>query len=140
MPALRQSLAQLVVDALALSGRLPARRHRLPARRQLANDRHVQIAEHRQGDRARNRRRGHDEVVRIDAQPADAGPLMDAELVLLVDDHQAQPGELHVLLHQRLRADDQVDVAGGERGQGVASFGGVSAPVSSRRRTRLWAR
>ncbi len=31
--------------------------------------------------------------------------------MLLVDHHQAQPGELHVLLHQRLRADHQIDLS-----------------------------
>ena len=89
----------------------PARAHRLPAGRQLADQRDVQVAEDRQRDRARNGRRRHHQVVRIGPQLANAGALMHAELVLLVDDHQPQPGELHALLHQRLRADHQVDLA-----------------------------
>ena len=79
--------------------------------------------------------------MRIDAELADAGPLVDAELVLLVDDHQAEPGELHVLLHQRLRADDQIDLAGLDAVQRLARVpSAVRPPVSSSRRTRLWAR
>ena len=39
----------------------------------------------------------------IDAEPAHLGPLVDAELVLLVDDHQAEPGKLHIVLDQRRR-------------------------------------
>ena len=44
--------------------------------------------------------------MRIDAQPPDPRSLVDAELVLLVDYHQAQAGELHFLLDQRLGTDD----------------------------------
>ena len=43
--------------------------------------------------------------------PLGLGPLEDAELVLLVHDHQAQPRERHVLLDQGVRADDDVGVA-----------------------------
>ena len=79
--------------------------------------------------------------MRIDAELADARPLVDAELVLLVDDHQSQPGELHVLLHQRLRADHQIDLAAADgRPAPRGAPSGVRPPVSSRRRTRLWAR
>jgi hypothetical protein len=35
--------------------------------------------------------------------------------VLLVDDDEAEVGELHVLLDQRLRADGEVQLAVGER-------------------------
>ena len=42
------------------------------------------------------------------------GPLPHAELVLLVDDDQAEVGELDVLLDQRLRADGDVHLALGE--------------------------
>ncbi len=101
-----QLFAQVLVEPGPLVFLEPARLDHVAARRQLADDRHVQVAEHGQRGGARDGRRGHDEVVRIDPEPADAGSLVDPELVLLVDDHQAKPGELHVLLHQRLRADD----------------------------------
>ena len=38
----------------------------------------------------------------------------DAEALLLVDDQQAEVAELHVLREQAVRADDDVDLAGGE--------------------------
>ena len=41
-------------------------------------------------------------------------PLLHAELVLLVDDDQAEVGELDVLLDQRLRADGEVDLSVGQ--------------------------
>ena len=43
--------------------------------------------------------------------------LQHAEAMLLVDDDQGQRAELDVLLHQRVRADDQVDVAALDRRQ-----------------------
>ena len=42
------------------------------------------------------------------------GPLPHAELVLLVDHHQAELGEADVFLQDGLRADDQVDPSGGD--------------------------
>ena len=39
-------------------------------------------------------------------------PLLDPEPVLLVDDEQPEVGELHVLLDQRVRADDDAGLAG----------------------------
>ena len=39
-------------------------------------------------------------------------PLADAEFVLLVDHHQPQPGEFGFRLHDGLRADHHVDLAG----------------------------
>ena len=46
---------------------------------------------------------------------AERGALQHAEPVLLVDDHEAERVEPHGLLHERVRADDEVDLAGRDR-------------------------
>ena len=40
--------------------------------------------------------------MRVDRQPPDPGPLVDAELVLFVDHNQPQPRELYPLLSKCL--------------------------------------
>ena len=72
-----------------------------------AQQRHVQRA--RDG---RGRHRQH-----VDDLPQRLEPLLDldAEPLLLVDDHQPQVVELHVGLRQPVRADDDVDRALGQR-------------------------
>ncbi len=42
---------------------------------------------------------------------------MHAEAMLLVDHGEAEVAELDALLKQRVRADGDVDLAGGERGE-----------------------
>ena len=76
--------------------------------------------------------------MRIGAGVLQHRPLPHAELVLLVDHHQAELGETHVLLDDRLRADDQVDLAGGDLLPAArpAALAGIP-PVSCARRTWL---
>ncbi len=85
----------------------------LPARRLLVEPRHVHVAIARQQQRSRDRRRRHDQ--QLGAGPGPLGlqrqPLMHAEAVLLVDDHEGQIAELDRLLEQRMGADEDVDVA-----------------------------
>ena len=69
--------------------------------------------------------------MRIDAELLDAGPLVDAELVLLVDDDERELGELDIVLDQRLRADGNVDLSIGQRFAPAGGFLGLGA---SRRR------
>ena len=59
--------------------------------------------------------------------------LQHAEAMLLVDDHEAELLELHVALHQRVRADDQMDRA-------RLDFGELLAPRRRRRSSRSAAR
>ena len=97
-------------------------RDRLAAPRQLAQHRHVEVAVVAERERARDRRGGHVQVVR--ALPGGAGrgqrrPLADAEAVLLVDDDHAEPVELDRVLDQRVRADDQRQLAGRELAEQV---------------------
>ena len=85
--------------------------HRRAARRQLVDDRDVEVGVRRHRERARYRRRGHDQLVRLMAVArallAQRQALMHAEAVLLVDDHERERGELDALLEQRVRADDE---------------------------------
>ena len=72
--------------------------------------------------RARNRRRGQRQHVDLGAQRLQPLLLAHAEAVLLVDDHQAEALELHVLGEQLVRADDDVDRAGVHAGDRVGHF------------------
>ena len=51
------------------------------------------------------------EHVRLVAHPLQHRALLDAEAVLLVDDHEPEPGERRVAVEQRVGADDDVDLA-----------------------------
>ena len=97
---------------------------RLAARRLLGElrDIHVAIDGQRQG--ARNRRRRHHQQVGDAARLGlKRQPLMHAEAVLLVDDHEAQVVEGDVLLEQRMGADENVDLARRQRVRGSSSRG-----------------
>ena len=83
--------------------------------RRRLDDRHVADADQRHVQRARNRRRRHRQHVDLLAHLLDALLVRDAEALLLVDDQQAEVLELHVLRQQAVRADDDVEPAGGER-------------------------
>ena len=76
--------------------------------------RDVAHAQQRQVQRARDRRGGHRQ--HVDGLPQGLEPLLDldAEPLLLVDDQQPQVVELHVVLGQPMRADDDVDRADGQ--------------------------
>ena len=82
--------------------------------RRRLDDRHVADADQRHVQRARNRRRRHRQHVDLLAHLLDALLVRDAEALLLVDDQQAEIAELHVLRQQPMRADEDVEPAGGE--------------------------
>ena len=90
---------------------------RLAAGRQLVDHRDIEVGieSHRQG--SRYRRRAHHQLMRQQpvAALAQGEALGHAETVLLVDDRQRHPVEHHRLLDQRVRADQQVDLAGRDR-------------------------
>ncbi len=91
-------------------------RDRRAAHRQLFEGGDVEVAVHGHGDRARNRRRGHHENVRptvVARLRTQRVALLDAELVLLVDDDETEICELHLVFKQCVRADDD---AGRTRG------------------------
>jgi hypothetical protein len=63
--------------------------HGCAARRALPQYRVIQISENRERERARNRCRCHHQDVRMLTLLAQLSALLDAEAMLLVDDHQA---------------------------------------------------
>ncbi len=114
----------LCTDALDNVGAAFVRQHqgldgRAP-RRQFVDDGGVEIAIGAHGQRARNRCRRHDELVRCDVAVCallfQRQALVHAEAVLLVDDGQRQARELHIVLEQRMGADDKAGAAVGQRG------------------------
>ena len=83
----------------------------------------VEVAVDGEGEGAGDGGGGHDEDVGIDAHAAHAGALVDAETVLLIDDDEAEAGELGFVGDEGLGADDDVDFAGGDALPGFAAFG-----------------
>ena len=137
LPAGRDLGPEPLVDAGALEGARPD---------QLGDDRgppggssrssglvEVAVEQHRRG--AGNRRRGHDEHVGVVALAAQHVALLDAEAVLLVDDHDPEGGELDALLEERVGADHDVDLAAVEPGREAAPLRGGDRLVSSATRT-----
>ena len=102
---------------------------RRAAGRELVEDGGLQVAEDGHGDRARDGRGRHDEQVgRLLALAAQGVALLDAEAVLFVDDDQAEVVELHLVLDQRVRADDDPGLAGDQVEQRLAAGGRAHGP------------
>ena len=73
--------------------------------------RDIEIAVDRQGHRARNRRRRHDEHVGREVRALfERRSLLDAEAMLLVRHDEAERGEGDRLLNQGMRADHDIDI------------------------------
>ena len=89
-----------------------ARVDRLPPGGLFAQLGDVHVAEIRQHQRARDRRRGQHQHVDGFALAGQREALVHAEAMLLVDDRQRQRLECDVVLNQRMGADQNVDVAG----------------------------
>ena len=97
---------------------------RPPARRQLAQDGDVEIAVGGQRERPRDRRGRHVQHVRgepVRRLAVQRAALVDAEAVLLVDDRDGEPVELDGPLDQRVRADEELQLAGGELAEDVGA-------------------
>ena len=113
--ALVERAADRVLDtSSSRRQRYGARVDRLAAGRLLAQFGDIHVAEIGQHQRARDRRRGqHQHVDRL-ALARQREPLMHAEAMLLVDDGEREIAKRHLVLEQRVGADQQIDVAGGE--------------------------
>ena len=115
-------------QALAGSQQRPrAREHasdrRDPTRRQLVDDRHVELAKGREREAPRDRRGGHDQQVGRAALLAQGPALLDAEAMLLVDHDQREPSEFDVLDQERVRADEQIDLPRGQQREHAVALG-----------------
>ena len=87
--------------------------HREPVDRRGRDDRHLAHAGHRQLQRARDRRRRQGQHMHFRAQFLQPLLVADAEMLLLVNDDQAEVLEAHGLAKHRVGADDDVDCAFG---------------------------
>ena len=125
LPA-RRGTSDALVGVVALVGSKEFGDGELAARRHLVDGRQVQVAEQAEVQRARNRRGGHDQQMwhgyAITRAPTERDPLANAEAVLLVDNDQAEPGELESVLNERLRADDDVQVTAGRGSVGLRAL------------------
>ncbi|MEY4103892.1 MAG: hypothetical protein RL461_1094, partial [Planctomycetota bacterium] len=83
----------------------------------------VAQAEHGHVQRARDRRGAEREHVRREPELEQPLLVLDPEALLLVHDDQAEVAEGHVLRQQPVRTDDDVDLAGRDRGEDRTGLG-----------------
>src|SRR5204862_208575 len=88
--------------------------HRVPLLGRGQDGGHLPDPGHAHFQRPRDGRGGHAEHVHLGAQPLEVLLVLDAEPLLLVDDHQAEPGEPGLRGQQLVRADDHVHGAVGQ--------------------------
>ncbi len=96
------------------------------------DDRHVAHAGERELQRARDRRRGQRQHVDLGAHLLELFLVRDAEMLLLVDDDEAEVLELDGLAKERVGADDDVDGAFGKALLHAREFGCGDQPRSLR--------
>ena len=80
-------------------------------RRQLINLADLQIAMHRQGEGARDRRGGHRQQMGLQALGQQPVALAHSEAVLFIDHHQTEAIELHRVLQKGMGAHQQLQLA-----------------------------
>ncbi len=85
--------------------------HGKPVDRWRGDQRQFAHARQRQLQRARDRRRRQRQHMHVLAQLLEPLLVRDAEVLLFVDDEQAEPRKLDLLAEQRMRADDDIDLA-----------------------------
>ncbi len=129
---LRHLGAHQPVDVVAPRRGLDGGANRLAARRAIAHHRDVHVATGGQRERPRNRRRGHQQDVGVQALVGQRAALQHAEAVLLVDHDQRQRLEGDVVLDQGVRSDDELHLPGGDLGQQPAPPG-LAEPAGEQR-------
>ena len=91
-----------------------------------------QVPEQRERERARNRRRREEEGVGRVALGEQFRTLGYAEALLLVDHGEREIARAHVVLEQRMRADEHVEAASGEAGEQLSPLGFRGRPSEGR--------
>src|SRR6266545_3511068 len=91
--------------------------HRPEPGRHLVQHRDVEVAIHSLRQRLRDRGGGRQQQVRVYPLLAERRALPNAEAMLLVDDREPEPLEGHGLLDESVRANDDVELTGGEAGE-----------------------
>ena len=115
LPPLRRLRADERIQPLALFLRHDARADGGSPRRHFIHGRQIEVAVKHQRQRARNRGRAHHHHVRRVALALQRRPLANAEAMLLVGDRQPQIRKFHPFGNQRVRADDRLPRARGNR-------------------------
>ncbi len=110
LTARAQSLANEFHRRIAIVRLHPACDDFTATGRAVTNDRDVQIAEGRHGQRSRDGRGGHHKTVRITAL-AKRRSLVNAEIVRFVDENQSEVGKIDVGLQQGDRANDDIHLS-----------------------------
>ena len=92
--------------------------YRFPSRRQLVNDRNIQIAIQRHRQCTRNRCGGHHQHVRrLYIFRPEAGTLCHSEAVLFVNNDQSQRREVHRIFNDRVRTYQDFHISRQQSGQ-----------------------
>ena len=104
----------------------------MPPCRLLAQFRDVHVAEVSKHERTRDRRRTQYEDIDGFALVGEREPFAHAKAVLFVDNGQCQRLERHIVLDQRMRADQQIDLAGFEPRQNIAALPALFAAREDR--------
>ena len=125
-------LAGSVVGVPALRLREHARRAARRVMRAMFQVRERQVPEQRERERARNRRRREEEGVGRIALGEQFRTLSYAEALLLVDHGERKVVRAHVVLEQRMRADEHVEAASGEAGEQLSPLGFRGRPGEHR--------
>src|SRR5687767_3217711 len=102
---------------------------RSAARRKFVDDRNIEVAVDRHRQRSRYRSRGHYKDVGVVTEFAKSRALQDAETVLLIDHGETEIFKLHRVLDQRVRADNYLHIAGGDRLLRLSFFGNPHAAL-----------
>ena len=105
LPPLGHRLAQMLHHLVQPLGRHHRRADRLSPRRFFVQHRDIHVAMRRQRQAARDRRRGHHQHIDRRALGPQLHPLRHAEAVLFVHHRQPQVLERHILLKDRMGAD-----------------------------------
>ena len=101
----------LTQQSLAHQDRIPRRDigpHRQAIDRRGGDDRHLADARQRHLKRARDRRGGQGQQMHVGAQGLQLLLVLDAEVLLLIDDDQAQIAEADLFAEHRVGADDDL--------------------------------
>ena len=92
--------------------------YRFPSRRQLVNDRNIQIAIQRHRQCTRDRRGSHHQHMwRLYILRPEAGTLRHSEAVLFVNNDQSQRREVHRVFNDRVRTYQDLHVSRQQSGQ-----------------------
>ncbi len=105
---------------------------RLPSRRLFTQLRDVHVAEVSQHQRARNRRRAQHQHIDGLTLGGQCQAFAYAKTMLLVDHRKRERLEHHIVLDQRMGADQKIDLAGFEPRQNIAPLLALFAPREDR--------